>query len=118
MASGKHVRAIYIPLNFYVEKLGFAQVDLIFLFLILLEPPRRGDFNMHPQYMFIILKISKFFNFYILGKICIKHGHIFVMGILGLSATVPMLQGPERGPVSLRLFLPFEANTKIIEMGE
>ena len=59
----------------------------------------------------------KIFNFYILGKICIKHGHIFVMGILGSSATVPMLQGPERGPVSLRLFLPFEANTKIIENG-
>ena len=45
--------------QFYIEKLGFAGVYLIFLFLIQnihcgysLEPPRRGGSNVYPQCMF------------------------------------------------------------------
>ena len=45
--------------HFYIAKLGYAGVYLIFLFLIQnihcgysLEPPRRGGSNMYPQSMF------------------------------------------------------------------
>ena len=56
--------------HFYIEKLGFAGVYLIFLFLLQnidcgysLEPPRRGGSNVYPQSMFRakIRKISKSF---------------------------------------------------------
>ena len=58
--SGKHVRAMYTPLqsHFYIEKLGYAGVYLFFLFLLQnidcgysLEPPRRGGSNLYPQSM-------------------------------------------------------------------
>ena len=59
--KGKHVREMYTPLNpnFYIEKLGCAGVNLIFLFVLQnidcgysLEPPRRGGSNVYPQSMF------------------------------------------------------------------
>ena len=55
----------------YTEKLGNAGVHLFFLFLLqiidcgyLLESPRRGGSNVHPQSMFSAKtgKISFFFN--------------------------------------------------------
>ena len=60
VASGKHVREMYTPLNpTLIEKLGFAGVYLFFLFLLqnidcgyALEPPGQGDSNMYPQSMF------------------------------------------------------------------
>ena len=51
----------YIPLipHFYIEKLGYAGVYLVFLFLFQnidckysLEPPHRGGSNVYPQSMF------------------------------------------------------------------
>ena len=56
--------------HFYIQKLGFTGVYIIFLFMLknidcgyLLEPPRRGGSNGYPQSMFWveIWKISKFF---------------------------------------------------------
>ena len=61
VSSGKHVREMFTPLNptFYIAKLGYAGVYLIFLFLpqnidcgYTLEPPRRGGSNVYPQSMF------------------------------------------------------------------
>ena len=44
--------------HFYIVKLGFAGVNLFFLFLLQniecgysLEPPRRGGSNVYPQFM-------------------------------------------------------------------
>ena len=56
--------------QFYIVKLGFTGVNIIFLILLRnidcrysLEPPRRGDSNEYPQSMFLagIWKISEFF---------------------------------------------------------
>ena len=58
ITSGKHVRVMNTPLipHFYIVKLGFAGVYLLFLFLLQnidcgysLEPPRRGGSNVYPQ---------------------------------------------------------------------
>ena len=61
ITSGKHVRVIYTPLkpHFYIAKLGYKGVYIIFLFLLqnincgyLLEPPQRGGSNVYPQSLF------------------------------------------------------------------
>ena len=76
--------------HFYIVKLGYAGVNMFFLFLIQnidcgysLEPPQRGSSYMYPQSMISakLLKISKknllkIFNSYNLGKVCILHGHV------------------------------------------
>ena len=60
-SSGKRVRVMFTPLNptFFIAKLGFAGVNLFFLFLLQnidcgysLEPPRRGGYNVYSQSMF------------------------------------------------------------------
>ena len=45
--------------NFYIAKLGFTGIHIIFLFFALniycgysLEPPQGGGSNVYPQYMF------------------------------------------------------------------
>ena len=52
VSSRKHVRVMYTPFepHFYIAKLGYAGVNLFFLFVFQtiycgysLEPPRRGD---------------------------------------------------------------------------
>ena len=57
--------------HFYIVKLGFTGVHIIFLFLLKnidcgysLEPPRRGGSNEYPQYMFWaeLWKISEFLS--------------------------------------------------------
>ena len=57
--------------HFYIEKLGYAGVNLFFLFLLQnidcgysLEPPQRGGSNLYPQSMVgaKIRKISSFFR--------------------------------------------------------
>ena len=64
---------------FYIVKLGFTGVYIIFLISAQnidcgysLEPPRRGGYNEHPQSMFWaeIRKISEFFtwNFSVFGS--------------------------------------------------
>ena len=71
-SSRKHIYIILIPLNptFYIVKLGFTVVYIIFLISLKnidcgysLEPPRRGGSNEYPQSMFGagIWKISDFF---------------------------------------------------------
>ena len=80
--------------HFYIAKLGYAGVNLFFLFLLqnidcvyTLEPPRRGGSNKYPQSMFwsknkknIQKNLSKIFNFYNLGKVsiiiwaCLRNG--------------------------------------------
>ena len=61
VASRKHAYIILTPLkpHFYIVKLGFTGVYLIFLFLLKnidcgysLEPPRRGGSNEYQQSMF------------------------------------------------------------------
>ena len=62
--------------HFYIVKLGFTGVYIIFLFLLknidcgyTLEPPRRGGSNEYPQFMFWaeIWKISEFFIWFFLS---------------------------------------------------
>ena len=81
---------------FYIVKLGYAGVYLFFLFLLQnidcgysLEPHRRVGSNVYPQSMFNVFEekkrkyeknLLKIFNFYnLIIKICILHGHVFVM---------------------------------------
>ena len=61
LASRKHAYIILTPLkpHFYIVKLGFAGVQVIFLISAQnmdcgysLEPPRRGGSNEYPQSMF------------------------------------------------------------------
>ena len=72
MASGNNdVRAMN---TFYIVKLGFAGLYLIFLFLVQnidcgysLEPPRRGGSNVYPQSMlffFVFFCFCFFFFFF------------------------------------------------------
>ena len=79
--------------HFYIVKLGYTGIYLFFLFLLQdidcgysLEPPRRGGSNEYPQSMSwsknkknIENFLLKSFNFYNLKKLCILHGHVFVM---------------------------------------
>ena len=58
-ASRKHTYIILTPLNFYIVKLGFTGVYIIFLISAQnidcgysLEPPRQGGSNEYPQSMF------------------------------------------------------------------
>ena len=62
------MKSIPLDSQFYIVKLGFTEVYLIFLFLIKnihcgysLEPPRRGGSNVYTQCMFCakILKYQK-----------------------------------------------------------
>ena len=91
-----YIRITY-PLepHFYIVKLGYAGVYLFFLFLLQsidcgysLESPHRDGSNMYPHSMFWakIRKISNIFKFYILRKIYILPGHVFVMHFLVLSS--------------------------------
>ena len=68
--------------HFYIEKLGFTGVYIIFLISAqsidcgyTLEPPRRGGSNEYPQFMFWaeIWKISEFF----IWKLSVFGGDIF-----------------------------------------
>ena len=59
LSSGKHVRVYPLEPHFYIAKLGYAGVYLVFLFLLQnidcgysLEPPGRGGSNVYPQSMF------------------------------------------------------------------
>ena len=84
----KHITKTYLynfdPLkpHFYILKLGFTGVYIIFLFLLKnidcgysLEPPHRGGSNEYPQSMFWveIWKISEFFYL----KFSVFGGEIF-----------------------------------------
>ena len=83
--------------HFYIVKLGFIGVYIIFLFLLKnidcgypLEPPRRGGSNEYPQSMFWadIWKISEFltenFQFLVVKFSIYLNRHVFV--IAGLCA--------------------------------
>ena len=84
--------------HFYIVKLGFTGVHIIFLILLnnidcgdSLEPPRRGSSNEYPQSMFWadIWKISGFLSenfwvfgdeiFYIFEKACFRNGTHYVI---------------------------------------
>ena len=80
--------------HFYIAKLGFAGVNLFFLFLLQnidcgysLEPPRRGGSNVYPQSMFLSKNkknikhflLENFYFFYGYKNLCILHGRVFVM---------------------------------------
>ena len=75
--------------HFYIVKLGFTGVYIIFLFLLKnidcgysLEPPRRGGSNEYPQSMFWaeIWKISEFF----MRKLPFFGGKIFSVYLIGV----------------------------------
>ena len=95
MSSWKH--AYIILTHFYIVKLGFTGVYIIFKFLLKnidcgysLEPPRRGGSNEYPQSMFWadIWKYQSFLseNFQFLEKKFSRylHWHVFVMFYLKL----------------------------------
>ena len=76
-SSGKHVREKFIPLNptLIIERLGFAGVYLVFLFLLQnidcgysLEPPRQGSSNLYPQSMFSFFYSYKISVYCCMGK--------------------------------------------------
>ena len=87
--------------HFYIVKLGFTGVYIIFLFLLKnidcgysLEPPRRGGSNEYPQSMFWaeIWKIAEFlsenFQFFFGGEIFLYlNRRVFVMSIATATRT-------------------------------
>ena len=94
-SSRKHAYILLTPLkpNFYIVKLGFTVVYIIFLILLenidcgySLEPPRRGGSNEYPQSMFWakLWKISEFFYLKIFSFLEVKFSiylnrRVFVM---------------------------------------
>ena len=90
--------------HFYIVKLGFTGVYIIFLFLLinidcgyLLELPRQGGSNEYPQYMFWaeIWKISAFLTwkfsvfggeiFYIFEQACFRIGYPVILKVENLD---------------------------------
>ena len=78
--------------HFYIVKLGFTEVNIIFLFQLenidcwySLEPPRRGGSNEYPQSIFLaeVWKISEFlsenFQFLVVKFSIYLNRRVFVM---------------------------------------
>ena len=93
--------------HFYIVKLGFTEVYMFFLFLLLnidcgysLEPPHWGGSNVYPQSMLwakirkiIIFFYLKIFNFTAVKNRCILHGHVIVMILAGYEDNYKSLDG-------------------------
>ena len=122
--SGKHLCNVY-PLepHFYIGKMGYAGVNLFFLFLLQnidcgysLEPPRRGGSNVYPQSMFWakVRKISKnfcwIFSILTLRKIYKLHGRVFIMQVF-LSYCI-VVKSSNQLPRLLLIF--FEAMSTVL----
>ena len=75
--SRKHAYIILTPLNpiFYIVKLGFSGVDIIFLsaqnhrLWYSLEPPRRGGSNEYPQSMILSRNMKNILFFFFIWKL-------------------------------------------------